>query len=124
MAPASRPKWPSASLRQMLNLAGFVVEAFPAAAPALAAVGQDWPGLVVTDRRMPHMSGIDLFRALHLRDPELPVILITGHGDGVVLATQGEIGAAIDRLGIPRKTSYYKVNKRGIDLTSLKRGGG
>jgi len=82
-----------ASLRQMLNLAGFEVDAFPAAAPALAAVGQDWPGLVVTDVRMPHMSGIDLFRALHVRDPELPVILITGHGDVAMAVDTLKAGA-------------------------------
>jgi len=82
-----------ASLRQVLTLAGFAVEAFPAAAPALAAIGADWPGLVVTDVRMPHMSGIDLFRALHARDPELPIILITGHGDVAMAVDTLKAGA-------------------------------
>ena len=69
------------STAQLLRLAGFEVEHFPAATPALAAITADWPGVVVTDVRMPLVSGIDLFRQLHERDPELPVILVTGHGD-------------------------------------------
>ena len=82
-----------ASLRQVLSLAGFTVEAFPAAPPALAAIGADWPGVVITDVRMPHMSGIDLFRALHARDPDLPVILITGHGDVAMAVDTLKAGA-------------------------------
>ncbi|WP_442852552.1 helix-turn-helix domain-containing protein [Sphingomonas sp. PAMC 26617] len=35
----------------------------------------------------------------------------------------GEVGAAIEQLGIPRKTFYYRVKRLGIDLGPLKRGG-
>lgn len=75
------------STAQLLRLAGFEVEHFPAAPPALAAITADWPGVVVTDVRMPLVSGIDLFHQLHERDPELPVILVTGHGD-IAMAVQ------------------------------------
>ncbi|MET3471192.1 two-component system C4-dicarboxylate transport response regulator DctD [Novosphingobium sp. 1529] len=78
-----------ASTAQLLRLADFTVEAFADAPAALAAVGTAWPGLVISDVRMPGLSGIDLFRALHARDAELPVILITGHGD---------VGMAVDAL--------------------------
>jgi two-component system C4-dicarboxylate transport response regulator DctD len=81
------------STAQVLTLAGFTVEAFAAAAPALAAIDADWPGLVVTDVRMPHMSGIELFRALHERDAELPVILVTGHGDVAMAVDTLKAGA-------------------------------
>ena len=37
-----------------------------------------------------------------------------------IAATGGEIGAAIDRLGIPRKTFYYKVQRLGIDLRTVR----
>ncbi len=77
------------STAQLLRLAGFAVEAFADAPAALAAVDTAWPGLVISDVRMPGLSGIDLFRALHARDAELPVILITGHGD---------VGMAVDAL--------------------------
>lgn len=88
------------STAQVLTLAGFAVEAFAAAAPALATIDADWPGLVVTDVRMPHMSGIELFRALHERDPDLPVILVTGHGD-VTMAVDALKAGAWDFLTKP-----------------------
>ena len=85
---------------QLLRLAGFAVETFAAAAPALAAITADWPGVVVTDVRMPLVSGIDLFRQLHDRDPELPVILVTGHGD-IEMAVQLLKAGAWDFLTKP-----------------------
>lgn len=69
------------STAQLLTLAGFDVVAFPAAPPALLAIDADFDGIVVTDVRMPHMSGIELFRTLRERDPTLPVVLVTGHAD-------------------------------------------
>ena len=70
-----------AATTQLLELEGFSVRAFADAASALAAIGADYPGVVITDVRMPGMSGIELFGVLNARDSELPVVLITGHGD-------------------------------------------
>ncbi len=70
-----------ASLAQALRLAGLAVDPFPAATAALAAIDADYPGVVVTDVRMPRVSGTELFATLAARDPALPVILMTGHGD-------------------------------------------
>lgn len=70
-----------AAATQLLELEGFSVRPFADAASALAAIGADYPGVVITDVRMPGMSGIELFGVLNARDPELPVVLITGHGD-------------------------------------------
>lgn len=70
-----------AAMAQTLTLAGHDVLPFARATDALEAIHADFAGIVVSDVRMPHMSGIDLFRALHARDAELPVILVTGHGD-------------------------------------------
>ncbi|MER2267435.1 sigma-54-dependent transcriptional regulator [Methylobacterium oxalidis] len=67
--------------RQSLELGGFSVEVFPAAEPALAAILADPPGVVVSDVRLPGLDGRGLFEAIRAADPELPVILITGHGD-------------------------------------------
>ncbi|KPH59316.1 sigma-54 dependent transcriptional regulator [Novosphingobium sp. ST904] len=88
------------STAQLLRLAGFEVELFAAAPPALAALTADWPGVVVSDVRMPHVSGIDLFRQLHERDPELPVVLVTGHGD-IEMAVQMLKAGAWDFLTKP-----------------------
>ncbi|MCE7796487.1 sigma-54 dependent transcriptional regulator [Sphingobium sufflavum] len=89
-----------ASTAQLLTLAGFTVDSFPAAEPALAAIDEDYPGVVVTDVRMPHISGIELFRTLHVRDAELPVVLVTGHGD-VAMAVDALKAGAWDFMAKP-----------------------
>lgn len=66
---------------QSLELAGFDVQAFASAEAAQAALGPQFPGVVVTDVRLPGMNGLGLLRRLVELDPDLPVILITGHGD-------------------------------------------
>ncbi len=66
---------------QTLALAGLHGQPFTHAQAALAAIDRDFPGIVVTDVRMPGMDGLQLFRALREKDAELPVILVTGHGD-------------------------------------------
>ncbi|KQM13311.1 Fis family transcriptional regulator [Novosphingobium sp. Leaf2] len=88
------------STAQLLRLAGFGVEVFAGAGAALDAIGADWPGIVVTDVRMPHVSGVELFRTLHERDPDLPVILVTGHGD-VAMAVDALKAGAWDFLTKP-----------------------
>jgi two-component system C4-dicarboxylate transport response regulator DctD len=81
------------STAQWLTLAGFAVDVYAAAAPALATIDADYPGVVITDVRMPQMSGIELFRALRHRDADLPVILITGHGDVAMAVDALQAGA-------------------------------
>ena len=81
------------STTQLLSLAGFTVDAYPAAAPALAAIQGDFPGVVVTDVRLPHLSGTEVFEQLRARDPSLPVILITGHGDVEMAVSALKAGA-------------------------------
>lgn len=66
---------------QLLMVHGFDVRVFANAERALADIDGNYPGIVITDVRMPGMTGIELFDILHDRDPELPVILITAHGE-------------------------------------------
>lgn len=82
-----------ASIAQMLRIEGHVVLEFDGAEPALAAIGREFEGPVVTDVRMPGMSGIDLFHRLIERDDELPVILMTGHGDVEMAVNALRVGA-------------------------------
>ncbi|TVV74577.1 sigma-54-dependent transcriptional regulator [Sphingomonas solaris] len=89
-----------AATAQLLALAGFTVDAFTAAQPALDAIDAAYAGVVVTDVRMPHMSGIELFHTLHARDATLPVILVTGHGD-VAMAVDALKAGAWDFLTKP-----------------------
>lgn len=66
---------------QTLQLAGFEVRAFAGAEEALRAVDASFAGVVVSDIRMPRMDGRQLYRRLKAEDPDLPVILVTGHAD-------------------------------------------
>lgn len=69
------------ALADSFAIAGIEVEPFADARAALAQLGGDFPGVVVSDIRMPRMDGHALAEAVTARDPELPVILMTGHGD-------------------------------------------
>lgn len=66
---------------QALQLAGFSVATFEAAAALLDEIGPGFGGAVVTDVRMPGMDGIALFRRLKALDADIPVVLISGHAD-------------------------------------------
>jgi len=85
---------------QTLELADITVVTFPDPAAALARVSRSFPGILVTDIRMPDMDGLTLMaRALEV-DPDLPVILVTGHGD-VDLAVQSMRDGAYDFIEKP-----------------------
>lgn len=88
------------ALGQTLDLAGLKVLALESAAGLQARIGRDWPGVVVSDIRMPGLDGMTLLRELHAADPELPVLLITGHGD-VPLAVEAMRAGAYDFLEKP-----------------------
>lgn len=66
---------------QTLELAGFDVSLFSSAASALARLDRDFSGVIVSDIRMPGLDGLELFERVRAMDAELPVILMTGHGD-------------------------------------------
>ncbi|MCV9962234.1 sigma-54 dependent transcriptional regulator [Pararhizobium sp. BT-229] len=85
---------------QTLELAGFAVSAFGSAKAALAELSADFPGAVVTDIRMPEIDGLQLFDALKEMDADLPVILITGHGD-IPMAVQAIQNGAYDFIAKP-----------------------
>ena len=81
------------SVAQWLQLSGFEPISFDAAEPALKVIGPDFPGVVISDIRMPGMDGMALLRRLQSIDPGLPVILMTGHGDVPMAVEAMRIGA-------------------------------
>jgi two-component system, NtrC family, C4-dicarboxylate transport response regulator DctD len=85
---------------QALMLADLPVIACADAPSALAQIGRDFPGVLVSDIRMPGMDGLTLMAEALKIDAELPVILVTGHGD-VDLAVQSMRDGAYDFLEKP-----------------------
>ena len=85
---------------QTLKLHGMTVEAHVSARAALPHLHREFDGVVVTDIRMPDIDGLQLFHRLRDIDPELPVILITGHGD-IATAVQCMRDGAYDFLAKP-----------------------
>jgi len=81
------------SISQWLALSGYDTEAFPSAEEALKVLGPDYPGIVVTDIRMPGMDGMQFLKKLMGTDSSLPVIMITGHGDVPMAVEAMRIGA-------------------------------
>jgi two-component system response regulator FixJ len=88
------------SLAFLLTSAGFAVRTYPAAAAFLDALVAVQPGCVVTDIRMPGLSGLELQRELIGRRIALPVIVMTGHGD-VKLAVEAMKAGAVDFIEKP-----------------------
>ena len=88
-----------ASLRELITLRleanGFRIEAVDSGEAALAQLALARPDAVLTDMQMAGMDGMALFRAIHARDPALPVIVLTAHGtipDAVAATQQGLFG--------------------------------
>ena len=81
------------SISQWLVLSGFETETFASAEDALKVIGSDWPGIVVSDIRMPGMDGMAFLKRLMGLDSNLPVIMITGHGDVPMAVEAMRLGA-------------------------------
>ena len=87
------------SLVALLGDAGHEARAY-ASAEDLLACGAPDPGCVVSDIRMPGMDGLTLLKKLRAEGSELPLILITGHGD-IPLAVAAMKAGAVDFLEKP-----------------------
>ena len=88
------------SLAFLLDASGLAARTYDSAAAFLEQLDGALPGVVVTDVRMPGMSGLDLVRRLKTREPALPIIVITGHGD-VPLAVEAMKAGVVDFLEKP-----------------------
>ncbi len=67
--------------RQTFELADIPVTCFQSAEEALKHITPEFSGVLVTDIRMPGMDGMALLQKVLKIDPEIPVVLVTGHGD-------------------------------------------
>src|SRR5689334_17260184 len=109
------------SMRLLLEVAGFKVRSFTSAKHFLA---DDQPkhGCLIADIRMPDMSGLELQEEVTRRHIDLPVIIITGHGD-VPLAVQAMKAGAIDFLEKPFSDDMILTSvRRALEIGSRARG--
>lgn len=88
---------------QSLDLAGFAVKGFERAEQALSEIDREWSGVLISDIRMPGMDGMQLLTRVQEIDRDIPVILITGHGD-VATAVEAMREGAYDFIEKPFST--------------------
>lgn len=88
------------SLEFLLSTAGIKSRGFESGKAFLEALPQINAGCVITDVRMPEITGIELLKHVQQHKPDLPVIVITGHGD-ISLAVEAMKIGAVDFLEKP-----------------------
>lgn len=88
------------SLEFLLKTANIKVRGFDSAKEFLQVLPHVKSGCIVTDVRMPEVTGIDLLRRVKELSLDIPVIVITGHGD-IALAVEAMKVGAVDFLEKP-----------------------
>ncbi|BAU89838.1 Fis family transcriptional regulator [Methylorubrum populi] len=107
------------SMEQALQLAGIAVEAYDSAEAALPAVTRDFSGIVVSDVRLPGRDGLELLADIRRRDPELPVVLVTGHGD-IAMAVAAMREGAYHFIEKPFvNDAFVEVVRRALEKRAL-----
>ena len=108
------------SVRQWLELGGFSVRVASGADEAIRLLRESLPDVVLSDFRMPQTSGLELMREVHRADPDIPVVLLTAHGD-VPLAVAAMRDGAYDFLQKPHDPEHLSaVIMRAIERRQLK----
>lgn len=107
------------SLGQTLELEDYQVQLFASARQALSAFDNQFPGVIISDINMPGMDGMTFLKQALSIDDELPVIMLTGHGDISTAVDAMRIGA-YDFLEKPFSTEHLlDVVKRACDKREL-----
>ena len=105
------------SIREICKSAledSFIIETFPNGSEALLALNSDKPDLIITDIKMPGLSGLDLLQKVSEKYPSLPTIVITAHSD-IDNALSAYKGGAFEYLSKP-----FDVDKiRSLALKAL-----
>jgi two-component system C4-dicarboxylate transport response regulator DctD len=69
------------AVREWLQRCGFEVQLYATAGECLEHLPEDFAGVLISDLRMPTMDGMALLQQVQTRDPELPFVLVSAHGD-------------------------------------------
>ena len=107
--------------QQALQLEDIDSAGVGSAEEALARIDGDFAGIVVSDIRLPGMDGLQLLAELKRRDPSLPVVLITGHGD-IGMAVGAMRDGAYDFIEKPFSPErLVEVVRRALEQRGLAR---
>jgi two-component system, NtrC family, C4-dicarboxylate transport response regulator DctD len=107
------------STAQALGLFGMEVDTLSNAEDVLELIGYSFSGVVISDIRMPGMDGMTLLQRIREVDAEIPVILVTGHGD-VQLAVKAMREGVYDFLEKPFTAQHLAaIARRALDRRSL-----
>ena len=104
---------------QSFELAGLTAKCLASGQAALEHVNRDFAGIIISDIRMPVMDGMELLHKVLEIDFELPVVLVTGHGD-VQMAVDAMRAGAYDFIEKPYAPDHLiEVVRRAIDKRRL-----
>lgn len=107
------------ALGQTLELEDYDVSLFSSAKPALDIIDNHYTGVIISDINMPGIDGLTFLKRALAIDPELSIILLTGHGDITMAVDAMRIGA-YDFLEKPFSTeTLLDVVKRAGDKREL-----
>ncbi|RMH22885.1 MAG: sigma-54-dependent Fis family transcriptional regulator [Acidobacteria bacterium] len=107
------------SLRMILEFEGFRVDEAGSGAEALAKVAERAPDAILLDVKMPEMDGLEVLAALRQRGYEMPVLIISGHGD-VSTAVEATRRGAYDFFEKPLQRERVLLSlKNAIDSARL-----
>ncbi|MES9881475.1 MAG: sigma-54 dependent transcriptional regulator [Sedimenticola sp.] len=108
-----------ASIAQTLELEGFEVTSLSGAAAALEQISYAWPGIVLSDLKMPRMDGLTFLSKVMEIDAELPFVIVSAHGDIPMTVQAMRDGAYefLEKTADPEQ--LITVVRRAMDKRSL-----
>lgn len=107
------------SVAQTLELKGFTVTAFAEPEKALNHITANFAGIVVTDLKMPRMDGLAVLNYSMGLDVDLPVVIITAHGD-IPAAVQAMRDGAYDFVEKNEKPErLVDIARRALEKRAL-----
>ena len=108
-------------LEKALQKAGITVRTFDSAANVLDALKHAQPDVILSDIRMPGVSGLDLLEAIGRLVPDVPVIIMTAHSD-LESAVASYRGGAFEYLPKPfDMDEAVRLARRAIELRRLQK---
>ena len=111
------------SLAFLLSSAGHAVRLYDSATAFLGDLSNSNGGCLITDIRMPEMTGIELLGVLKSKACTLPAIVITGHGD-IPLAVEAMKAGAVDFIEKPfDDTAILTAVRSALERAAKGKGG-